>query len=49
MNEFPEEVWSVKQKKFLPYKGEVPKPYGWGQEISEQEALEWMQDITADR
>ena len=39
---FPEEVWSRKQCKWLPYEGEVPKPMGWGEEISEEEAKKHM-------
>lgn len=42
MNEIPEDIWDVDQKKFVPYKGEVPKPQGWGQEISEQEVQEYI-------
>lgn len=42
MNEMPAEVWSPSQRKFVPYQGEVPKPQGWGVEISEQEAQEMM-------
>ncbi|ARU03913.1 hypothetical protein CCO03_03760 [Comamonas serinivorans] len=45
-NAFPDEVWSVSQKKFVPYKGDVPKPQGWGQEISEQEFQEWIGNVS---
>lgn len=38
----PLEIWSKKQKKFVPYEGEVPKPHMWGNVITEQEAKEWM-------
>jgi hypothetical protein len=41
-NAFPDEVWDVKQGKFVPYKGDVPKPQDWGQDVSEQEAAEFM-------
>lgn len=44
MNEFPQKIWDADEKKFVPYKGEVPKPQGWGEEISEQEAKEYMND-----
>lgn len=42
MNEFPEEIWSLKAKKFVPYEGKVPKPYLWGAEITQDEAEAWM-------
>ena len=38
----PREVYSFKQKKFIPYEGEVPKRFGWGEAIPEAEALSWM-------
>lgn len=41
-NAFPDEVWNASQKKFVPYKGEVPKPMEWGQEIDEAQAREIM-------
>lgn len=41
-NAFPGEVWNAQQKKFLPYEGDVPKPAEWGQDVSEQEAAEFM-------
>ena len=37
-NAFPHEIWSPKQKQFLLYQGDVPKPQDWGEEISEAEA-----------
>lgn len=37
-NAFPDEVWNAAQKKFVPYKGDVPKPEGWGEDVSEDEA-----------
>lgn len=42
MNEFPQKIWDAEERKFVPYKGEVPKPQGWGEEISEEEAKEFM-------
>jgi len=30
-NAFPNEVCSPKEKKFVPYEGDVPKPVSWGQ------------------
>ncbi|WP_257789724.1 hypothetical protein [Comamonas serinivorans] len=36
----------MSQKKFVPYKGDVPKPQGWGQEISEQEFQEWIGNVS---
>lgn len=44
MNEFPQKIWDADEKKFVPYKGQVPKPQGWGDEISEQEAKAYMDD-----
>jgi len=41
-NAFPDEVWSAKEKKFVPYTGDTPKPVDWGQDVSEQEAQEIM-------
>lgn len=41
-NAFPHEIWSPKQKQFLLYQGDVPKPQDWGEEISEAEAQAWM-------
>jgi len=43
-NAFPDEVWSAKEKRFIPYAGEVPKPMGWGDDISAEEAEEMMND-----
>jgi len=39
---WPKEVWSQRQRKFLPYTGNVPKPIEWGSEISEAEAINTM-------
>ena len=41
-NAFPDEVWNAGQGKFVPYTGDTPKPEGWGQDVSEQEAQEFM-------
>lgn len=38
---WPQEVWSDRQREWLPYEGRVPKPVDWGSEISEEEALSW--------
>jgi hypothetical protein len=38
----PREIWNAKEKKFVPYKGAVPKPIEWGYEIDEAEAREMM-------
>ncbi len=35
---WPEEVWSARERKFLPYKGTVPKGVEWGEFISDEEA-----------
>lgn len=39
---WPEQVWSARQGKFIPYQGDVPKRQGWGEEISEAEARSMM-------
>jgi hypothetical protein len=41
MTEAPDEVYSPGEG-WEPYKGETPKPQGWGERISEQEAKEMM-------
>ncbi len=41
-NSFPSEVWRPKEKKFVPYFGEVPKPIEWGTELSAEEAEDFM-------
>jgi integrase len=38
----PREVWSDKERRFIPYKGSVPKPVGWGREISQADAWRMM-------
>ena len=40
----PSEIWNVAAKVFEPYKGEVPKPEGWGEEIDEARAKAIMGD-----
>lgn len=49
MNEFPQKIWDAEEKNFVPYKGQVPKPQGWGEEISEQEAKAAYMDDSADQ
>ena len=39
---WPQEIWSKKEGKFVPYKGVVPKPIEWGYIIDEAEAKEMM-------
>ena len=39
---WPQEVWNAKEKKFVPYKGHVPKEIEWGDVISEAEAQKLM-------
>ena len=39
---FPSEVWNAAKGAFEPYKGTVPKPIEWGNEIDENEANEMM-------
>ncbi len=41
MTEAPDEVYSPGQG-WEPYQGETPKPPGWGEQLSEQEAKEMM-------
>lgn len=41
-NAFPDEVWNAAQGKFVPYEGDTPKPQGWGEDVSEEEANEIM-------
>lgn len=38
----PEEVYSFRQGTWLPYEGSIPKPIGWGEFISPEEAEELM-------
>ena len=39
---FPKEVWSVKDQRWKPYNGSVPKKPGWGDIISEADAEEFQ-------
>lgn len=34
----PQEVWDAEAKAWKPYEGKVPKPIGWGEQVSEEEA-----------
>jgi len=36
--DLPQEVWSRRQMRFVPYQGETPKGVQWGREISREEA-----------
>jgi hypothetical protein len=38
----PREVWSDKERRFIPYKGSVPKPVEWGREIGQADAWRMM-------
>ncbi|HRQ04329.1 MAG TPA: hypothetical protein PK580_00035 [Nitrosomonas halophila] len=40
---WPEERWSKKEHKFVPYVGHVPKPEEWGYIIDEAEAKKMME------
>ena len=42
---WPEEVWSRRQRAFVPYEGKVPKPVDWGTVISEEEAREMVAQL----
>lgn len=35
---WPSEVWSDKERAFVPYSGDVPKDVAWGDIITEEEA-----------
>jgi hypothetical protein len=39
-NAFPDEVWDRREGKFFPYEGDVPKPPGWGSDVSKEEVRE---------
>lgn len=43
----PKEVWNQKTGAWQAYTGSVPKPYEWGEEISEAEAKALMEPINA--
>lgn len=40
---WPEQVWSLKDQRWKPYKGDVPKEIGWGDIISPEDAAEFME------
>ena len=39
---WPREIWSFEAHGWQPYAGEVPRPAGWGQQISESEFRRWI-------
>lgn len=39
---WPKQVWSIRKQKWVPYKGEVPKPEGWGDIVTDEQAKEFM-------
>lgn len=41
-NAFPSEVFDPREGKFVPYDGDVPKPPGWGSDMSEEEVREFL-------
>lgn len=43
----PEQIWDAEAREFVPYKGEVPKPEGWGYFVDEERARELMGDEAA--
>lgn len=45
MTENPDEIFNPRSGQWEPYKGKVPKPQGWGERITEQEANEWMASL----
>ena len=46
---WPQEIWDPRAKRFVPYKGDVPKDVTWGQEISNGEAEAFMRDEDSGR
>jgi hypothetical protein len=46
---FPDEIWNPRQKKFVPYECDVPKPQGWGEDIDEAEAQRMMDGDAASK
>lgn len=40
----PLEVYVPRTRSWEPYKGEVPKPFGWGDEITKAEVDAWIAD-----
>jgi len=41
---WPREIWSFEDRAWTPYAGEVPRPEGWGAQISEAEFQQWITD-----
>ena len=41
-NAFPDEVWSPRERKFFAYEGAVPKPVGWGSDLSDDEVRDYI-------
>jgi hypothetical protein len=39
---WPSEVWIPRKRRFVPYRGDVPKDIDWGTEITAEEADEMM-------
>ena len=39
---WPERVWNVSEQRWEPYEGPVPKPEGWGDVITQDQAREFM-------
>lgn len=39
----PDEVFSLRQKKWIPYEGDVPKPADWGEEMSPADAKAFVE------
>ena len=42
---YPTEIWSIKEQKWVPYKGSKPKPGHWGDVITEAEAEAFKRSI----
>ena len=42
---FPEEIWSVKDQVWKPYKGKVPKPQAWADLVDDEEADELKKPV----
>lgn len=45
MTENPDEIFNPRSGNWEPYKGTVPKPQGWGERITEQEANQWIASL----
>jgi hypothetical protein len=46
---WPREIWSIGGCVWTPYAGEVPRPHGWGERISEVEFRQWIAEPTPGR